>query len=89
MERLEYGIKNSRIWYLCSLPRETENATLDNWTRYSGAFIDMYYLNNHTQFLKVNHYEKTFTFISNVIRKTNEEDFRAYFSKYLNYMELK
>lgn len=87
MERTQYGVNNSRIWYLCSLPADKHDVTLDNWTRYSSQFRDVYYLNSKILFLEVDHFNKQFKIIPNIIRSNNENDFRNYFKNYMNYTE--
>jgi hypothetical protein len=77
LPRQQYGIKNSRIWHICSADLETnQSMTLDNWTRYKGAFREIY------------HFNHTFKFFESGIRTSNKEDFRKYFRDYLQYKEI-
>lgn len=88
MQRLAYGIKNSRIWHLCSQDIEVNHKiTLDNWTRYRGPFREIYYLNDTIKFLEVDNFNQTFKFLESKIRKNNLEDFRKYFKDYLGFQE--
>lgn len=88
MKRDLYGIKNSRIWHLCSFELDAnEKITFDNWTRYCGPYREMFYLNDTQKFLEVDHFNKTFKFFDAHIRKNNREDFRLFYAKYLKYVE--
>ncbi|WP_025725169.1 hypothetical protein [Acholeplasma granularum] len=90
MQRLKYGIKNSRIWHLCSIDIEVNKSiTLDNWTRYRAEFREIYYLNDIHKFLEVDHFNSIFKFFKSNLRQSNIEDFRKYFKDYLNYKEVK
>lgn len=90
MERIQFGIKNSRIWHLCNLPIEIGGKiTLDNWTRYASVSKEIFYINEKIKFLEVNHYLKTFILFPSGLRKSNEDQFRAYYTNYLNYIEKK
>lgn len=89
MQRLDYDIKNSRIWHLCSQDLEVNKAiTLDNWTRYKGEYREIYYLNDTKKFLEVDHFNHTFKFFSSGVRNHNKSDFRKFFSLFLNYKEI-
>jgi hypothetical protein len=89
LPRQQYGIKNSRIWHICSADLETnQSMTLDNWTRYKGAFREIYYLNDKERFLEIDHFNHTFKFFESGIRTSNKEDFRKYFRDYLQYKEI-
>jgi len=89
MQRTDFGIKNSRIWHLCSQDIETNKSiTLDNWTRYRGEFREIYYLNDTKKFLEVDHFNKTFKFFASGVRKNNKDDFRRFFRDFLGYREL-
>ena len=88
MDRHKYGIKNSRIWHMCSLDlKEDESSTLDNWTRYNGVYRETYYLNDNVKFLEVNHFNKSFKFFDAGLRKSNIDDFRKFYQDYLKYKE--
>ena len=88
MQRLKFGIKNSRIWHLCSQDIEVNKSiTLDNWTRYRAEFREIYYLNDSIKFLEVDHFNHTFKFFNANLRKNNIDDFRKYFRDYLKYQE--
>ncbi|CCV64574.1 conserved hypothetical protein [Alteracholeplasma palmae J233] len=87
--RLDFGIKNSRIWHLCSLELEkNSSATLDNWTRYNGGIKEIFYINDKIKFLEIDHFNHTFTFYKSNIRKQNKEDFRRYYKDYFEYTEI-
>ena len=89
MQRLKYHIKNSRIWHLATLEIATNTKiTLDNWTRYRGPYKEIYYINDKTKFLEIDHYNQTFHFLSDVIRQSNKEDFRNFYSDYMGYREI-
>ncbi|ABX80923.1 hypothetical protein [Acholeplasma laidlawii] len=89
MERLKYGIKNSRIWHLCSQDIEVNKSmTLDNWTRYRAEYREIYYLNDTIKFLEVDHFNHVFKFFDANIRKHNIEDFRRYFKDFQKYKEV-
>ncbi len=88
MQRLKYGIKNGRIWHLCSAEIESNGSvTFDNWTRYRVEYRDTFYLNDKEIFLEVNYFSKTFKFFKSGLRKQNEEDFRKYYQLYLEFSE--
>lgn len=90
MQRLKYGIKNSRVWHLCSQDIEiNKSMTLDNWTRYRAMYREIYYLNDTTKFLEVDHFNSVFRFYEAKVRRSNIEDFRRYFKYYLKYTEVK
>jgi hypothetical protein len=90
MQRLKFGIKNSRIWHLCSQDIEVNKSiTLDNWTRYRAEFREIYYLNDSIKFLEVDHFNHTFKFFDAKLRKNNIDDFRKYFRDYLKYQEIR
>lgn len=89
MQRLQYGITNSRIWHLCSQDIEiNKSITLDNWTRYRGQVREIYYLNDTIKFLEVDNFNQTFKFLEAKIRRNNKEDFRKFFKDYLGYNEI-
>ncbi|VEU82733.1 hypothetical protein [Acholeplasma hippikon] len=89
MQRLTYGIRNSRIWHLCSQDiEENQKITLDNWTRYRGTFREIYYLNDDIKFLEIDNFNHTFKFLDAKIRSNNKEDFRKFFRDYLGYTEV-
>ncbi|MFA7417074.1 MAG: hypothetical protein WCZ19_00890 [Acholeplasma sp.] len=90
MQRLRYGIKNSRVWHLCSHDiEENKSMTLDNWTRYRGKFREIYYLNDNIKFLEVDHFNHVFKFFDANIRSSNIDDFKKYFKLYLKYQEVR
>ncbi len=90
MQRLKFGIKNSRIWHLCSQDIEVNKSiTLDNWTRYRAEFREIYYLNDSIKFLEVDHFNHTFNFFDANLRKQNIDDFRKYFRDYFKYQEIR
>lgn len=89
MQRQQYGIKNSRIWHICSADLEAnQSMTLDNWTRYRGEYREIFYLNDKERFLEIDHFNQTFKFFKSGIRSNNKEDFRKYFKDFLNYQEI-
>lgn len=88
MQRLDFGIKNSRIWHICIQDLEiNKSITLDNWTRYRGQYREIFYLNDTIKFLEVDRFNHKFKFFKSAVRKQNIEDFRKFFKLFLNYSE--
>jgi len=88
MQRLDFGIKNSRIWHICIQDLEiNKSITLDNWTRYRGQYREIFYLNDTIKFLEVDHFNHKFKFFKSAVRKQNIDDFRKFFKLFLNYSE--